>query len=160
MATAIIGGNEQQRKLLEEAVETFTRKLMPDVVDLDLEIELIRDLYRKEGVKGDMIVEDDDEETPNEFSIRLDSAMHHQALIKALAHEMVHVKQYVAGDLRDAGHKKVIWKGEKRIFDGHTYWDSPWEIEAYGREIGLLEHFVRYRRYQNKRWYRDLDYIR
>lgn len=160
MATTIIGGNEQQRKLLEEAVETFTRKLMPNATDLDIEIELIRDLYRKEGVKGDMIVHDDDEEVPVEYSIRLDSAMHNQALVRALAHEMVHVKQYVLGEMRDAGPKRVIWKGKKHVFDGYTYWDSPWEIEAYGRETGLLEHFVRYRRYQNKRWYRDLDYVR
>lgn len=158
MSLTIIGGTREQRKLLEQAVETFTRKLMPDAVDLDLNIELIRNLYKKEGVKGDMVVEDDDEEVPNEFEIRLDSAMHHQALIRALAHEMVHIKQYVYGEMRDAGPKRVIWNGKKHVFDGYTYWDSPWEIEAYGREIALLEHFVRYRRYHNKRWYRDLDY--
>jgi hypothetical protein len=158
MATMIIGGTASQRKLLKQAVDTFTRKLIPDVVDLDLTIELIRNLYRKEDVKGDMLVEDDDEEIPNEFNIRLDSAMHNQALLRALAHEMVHVKQYVRGEMRDAGHKIVVWKGKKHVSDGYTYWDQPWEIEAYGRETGLLEHFIRYRRYQNKKWYRDLDF--
>jgi hypothetical protein len=68
------------------------------------------------------------------------------------------VKQYVRGEMRDAGHKIVVWKGKKHVSDGYTYWDQPWEIEAYGRETGLLEHFIRYRRYQNKKWYRDLDF--
>lgn len=160
MSTTILRGNETQRGLVLQAVETFTKKLLPDSVDLDITVELVRDLYKKEGAKGDMLVEDDDEEIPNEFHIRLDSAMHNQALLRALAHEMVHVKQYVYGELRDVANKMVVWKGKKHICDGYTYWDQPWEIEAYGRETGLVEHFVRYRRYQNKRWYRDLDFVK
>lgn len=132
---------------------------MPRPVNFDVNIELIRDLYRKEYVKGDMLDESDDGETPKQFTIRLDSSMHIQAMLRALAHEMVHVKQYVTGEIVDDFLNTVKWKGKRYVCNGHTYWDQPWEIEAYGRETGLLEHFVRYRRYQNKRWYRDYDYI-
>ena len=158
MGTLILHGTAQQRALLVEAVDSFTRKLIPDSVDLEISIELIRNLYKKEEVKADMYVVDDDEEIPNEFEIRLDSSLNNIALLRALAHEMVHVKQYVYGELKDVSLKTALWKGQKHVMNGHTYWDQPWEIEAYGREIGLVENFIRYRRYQKKSWNRDYDY--
>jgi hypothetical protein len=159
MATVIIGGTPAQRKILTQAATSFLKKLIPgSESSLEIEIKLIRDLHRNEGCKGDLLVVDDDEKIPNEFEIRLDSSMNLQALIRALAHEMVHVKQYVLGELRDSGPKMVVWKGKKHVFDGYTYWGQPWEIEAYGRELGLVENFVRYARHQNRRWYRDFDY--
>jgi hypothetical protein len=154
----ILGGTEFERGLVKQAVDSYRKKLLPDAGSLDLTIFLITHLYRKEGVKGDVLCEDDDEKIPNEFTIRLDASMNPQALLCSLAHEMVHVKQYVTGEIRDVGGKNVVWKGKKHVCDGYTYWDQPWEIEAYGREKGLFENFVRYRRYQNRKWYRDFDY--
>ncbi len=60
----------------------------------------------------------------------------------ALAHEMVHVKQYVTGELVDTDGLNVFWKGElykdaKSANEDEAYWNSPWEIEAYGRERGM-----------------------
>ena len=61
--------------------------------------------------------------------------------LRTLAHELVHVKQYIMGDLtwRDKG---LLWKGEictaKYLTD---QLEAPYEIEAYGREKGLLVSF-------------------
>ena len=57
MGTLILHGTAQQRKLLVEAVDSFTRKLIPDSVDLEISIELIRNLYKKEEVKHGLSLE-------------------------------------------------------------------------------------------------------
>jgi len=63
-------------------------------------------------------------------------------VLKVLAHELVHVKQYIEGDLswREAG---LHWKGVNfNTFNLVDYYDLPYEIEAYGREYGLLVGFL------------------
>ena len=93
---------------------------------------------------------------PRDFKIYLD---HHQMdiddynrtlgdtewghrVLRTLAHELVHVKQYIRGELswRDAG---LLWKGvnhnPKNLLH---YYDLPYEIEAHGREYGILFGFL------------------
>ena len=63
-------------------------------------------------------------------------------ILKTLAHELVHVKQYVLGELRwrDAG---LMYKGINHEPDNlKEYFELPYEIEAYGREKGLLYGFM------------------
>lgn len=72
--------------------------------------------------------------------------------LETLAHEMVHVKQYAKNELSDdltlasrfanvpnAEHLYTRWKGElwKPKGKEDPYFDSPWEIEAFGRGSGL-----------------------
>ena len=52
----------------------------------------------------------------------------------SLAHECVHIKQYVCGEF-NAVKSRVS-------FQMDSYWDDPREIEAFGKEFGL------YRRYE------------
>ena len=64
------------------------------------------------------------------------------AILRTLAHELVHVKQYLVGDLtwRDKG---MLWKGEVFAPEYLTdHLETPYEIEAYGREKGLLVSFL------------------
>jgi len=63
-------------------------------------------------------------------------------VLKTLCHELVHVSDYVSGELtwRDRG---LLWKGE--WFDVKTmsdYFKLPYEIRAYGMEKGLLLSFL------------------
>ena len=63
-------------------------------------------------------------------------------ILKTLAHEIVHVKQYVLGELkyRDAG---LLYKGiNHEAMNLMDYFELPYEIEAYGREKGLLYGFM------------------
>ena len=68
-----------------------------------------------------------------------------KALLLDSAHELVHVKQYLNNELFDYKDGKARYKGE--IFplghanDEEAYYDSPWEIEAYGREYGMYKLF-------------------
>lgn len=67
-------------------------------------------------------------------------------VLKTLFHEMVHVKQYLQEEIKEDVYKdgSVLYNG-KKFKDADTsdleYWDKPWEIEAYGREIGLYKRF-------------------
>tara|TARA_Y100000034_G_scaffold129373_1_gene185693 strand:- start:34 stop:558 length:525 start_codon:yes stop_codon:yes gene_type:complete len=63
-------------------------------------------------------------------------------ILKTLAHELVHVKQYVMRELRwrDAG---LLYKGINHDPENlMEYFELPYEIEAYGREKGLLYGFL------------------
>jgi len=63
-------------------------------------------------------------------------------VLKTLAHELVHVKQYVMGDL-SMRREGLCYRGIH--YDVKTlteYFELPYEIEAYGREKGLLIAFL------------------
>ena len=62
-----------------------------------------------------------------------------------LGHELVHIKQYLNNEIFDYKSGDIRYKGS--YFDSsyseneELYYDSPWEIEAYGREQGLYMMF-------------------
>ena len=72
-------------------------------------------------------------------------------ILRILAHELVHVKQYLVGDLswRDKG---MLWKG--KIFAPEYLTEqlkTPYEVEAYGKEKGLLiSFFVKWKEIEEK----------
>jgi hypothetical protein len=62
--------------------------------------------------------------------------------MELLAHEMVHLRQYVTGQMvDDIFNTLVIWEGT--VYDACTdanswaYWNAPWELEAFSRQRGL-----------------------
>jgi hypothetical protein len=64
-----------------------------------------------------------------------------------LAHEMVHVKQYATGQVRDyvSDEGLVKWKGVHHDYQEavpETYWFAPWELEAYGMQVGLVQLYI------------------
>ena len=68
-----------------------------------------------------------------------------------LAHELTHVKQYLNGELFDYASGDARYKGkyyaepvrfEKEFStNDDLYYDTPWEIEAFGREWGMWRRF-------------------
>ena len=64
------------------------------------------------------------------------------AVLRILAHELVHIKQYVMGELKPSNTGFVY---NKTVYSPDTldeYFDQPFEIEAYGREKGLVFTFL------------------
>ena len=115
--------------------------------------------HHEEGGEA-MLSEDADRYRPRDFKVIID---HHQAeiddygrtrtdtewghtIIRTLAHELVHVKQYLVGDLtwRDRG---MLWRGVMFAPEYLTdQLETPYEVEAYGKEKGLLvSFFVKWR---------------
>lgn len=74
-------------------------------------------------------------------------------MFKTLAHEMVHLKQHAKNELRDVTkipkkgkiEKITLWQGQpwKPKKGEDPDYDSPWEIEAYGREVGLVNRYYK-----------------
>lgn len=141
-------GKRKEKKLLEEAARFFAAQLMdPRMIrNLTVDIEVRKDL----DVEGDC-VDEDGVRNPRWFTIGLKSQDINE-MIKVLGHEMVHVKQHAKNELQSGvmiaarGGLKMtsrwmgkIWKPKGK--EDH-YFDSPWEIEAYGREVGLYHKWM------------------
>tara|TARA_B100001559_G_scaffold320714_1_gene333852 strand:+ start:839 stop:1408 length:570 start_codon:yes stop_codon:yes gene_type:complete len=63
-------------------------------------------------------------------------------ILETLAHELVHIKQYLLGELTWK-HGKLLWKNQHYITDDLTeYFELPYEIEAHGRQRGLFLAFI------------------
>lgn len=152
MKISIFDTGPRNADKLEEAARFFASQLLHtrtvNKIELDIEIERTLD------VTGECISEDD-HKNPRYFTIRIKRAPIEE-MIKTLAHEMVHVKQYAKNELgkelalaRGGKGLRIVtrWQGEfwspKAKEDG--YWDAPWEIEAYGREVGLYHKWVQYK---------------
>ena len=75
-----------------------------------------------------------------EFLIELHPYISGKEILKALAHEFVHVKQYVYEELNE---QQTEWQGEPFDSDAVDYYELPWEIEAHGKEIGLFTNFAK-----------------
>lgn len=60
--------------------------------------------------------------------------------ITGLAHELVHVKQYLNKELLELPYG-AMWHGKVYPLDDIDYLDEPWEVEAFGREVLLMERW-------------------
>jgi hypothetical protein len=63
----------------------------------------------------------------------LDSRLGMDKLIHTLAHEMVHVRQIAKGQLAYDG-RKIFWKGQRVYPKRMSYYNHPWEIDAWRNE--------------------------
>lgn len=147
MQITVTNTTEKNKKILAEAATFFANILMdPRMVrNITLDIEVIKNL----DVEGECI-DEDGVKNPRWFTINLRDYGSRAiiTMIKTLAHEMVHVKQHAKNELRGGimiptrGGLKMtskwmdkIWKPKGK--EDH-YYDSPWELEAYGMENGML----------------------
>lgn len=65
--------------------------------------------------------------------------------LSVLAHEMVHAKQYALGELVEKG-RSSIWKGNiipDYLPNTKEYYFSPFEVEAFGMQVGLYRMYCR-----------------
>lgn len=76
---------------------------------------------------------------PREFLIEMHPWIGAKNIIKTLAHEMVHIKQFVNGETNETLSK---WKGTPIDSDNLDYYLHPWEMEAYSLEPGLFTKYV------------------
>lgn len=67
-------------------------------------------------------------------------------MMQCLAHEMVHARQFIRGELEAEG----AWKWKGRNADGYEYDNQPWEKEAYRLERELfLDCFPHHAEFKN-----------
>tara|TARA_R110001606_G_C14883458_1_gene591615 strand:+ start:54 stop:524 length:471 start_codon:yes stop_codon:yes gene_type:complete len=150
----VTGSGKTKRQMVESIAEYAIGLLMPRLKGkLDIRIELVACLKAKESIAGDCIWEDRSHK-PREFTIRVDSTQPRQDMLETVAHEMVHVKQYSRGELKDVARsiKYCRWNGKEINTSRTNYFDQPWEIEAHGREKGIFVRWLEQSKWKDVYW--------
>jgi len=138
----------------EIAVTWFAQRLLGKRlarnVSIDVQFEDDMDAY---GYAANM---DETERNPRIFELQINSKIPRKRQLEVMAHEMVHIKQMARNELRMKAGVKIfhdgtivrhdvgIWMGKEYLVNDDTYYELPWEIEAYGREIGLVRNFDKF----------------
>ena len=87
-----------------------------------------------------IIDEYNNQNKPRSFTIEINKNQSKMEILNAVAHEMVHVKQYAKGELKFHERRNLV-TFQREQYQDDDYWESLWEIEAYGREVGLYQKF-------------------
>ena len=85
------------------------------------------------------ILEYNNSRKAREFEIEIHSGIGAKDILKTLAHEMVHIKQYAYSETNET---LTRWRGMKVDSDTVDYWIQPWEVEAHGMEVSLFSRFA------------------
>ena len=113
--------------LVENCLQMFRNELKLQNSRYSLIVVPDRGMSVKDGIRGSVF-----KIAPAVIGMSIDTALDTERLIIALAHEMVHVKQYARGQITHGKNlNSKFWMGKK--FKGH-YYDLPWEVEAFSKE--------------------------
>lgn len=119
--------NSPTKMLIEQSLELYKRELKLVNSQYTLMVFTDRGMSRRDGMRGCVY-----KLGPRVIGMILDSALDMERLLITIAHEMVHVKQYARGQVKDSKNRKArYWLGKKVKAE---YFDQPWEIEAYSKE--------------------------
>ena len=131
----VTGGSKNQRKYAESMAAYCLKKFLPRHRTVNVEIKIKN--FGKDDSYGYCLQEDN-----RNYEIEVNRTVCMRDFLTTVAHEMVHVKQYVKGELVGAGEEDV------------DYWDRPSEIEAHGRETGLFIRWCEKERLAHLKWTR------
>ena len=127
----------------KDAMRFFGRKLLSENLYHKLNIKLVFEKFNSKQKEYAFCEWEFENNRAKDYIITVNNNLSKKETLLAIAHEMVHVKQYAKGELKDYLRvNKCKWKG--KIIDSDTvdYWDHPWEIEAHGREKGLYVKYL------------------
>jgi hypothetical protein len=145
----IYGKNEKlSREEIRSAIKFFVNKLIP----IEVADQLVLKVKNTDSFYNNSIIgycyQDERFDDNQHFIVEISNKISKQKQLNTLAHELVHVKQYALSEMQDYEDdaNKCLWYGKLYDFDegGDVYWESPWELEAYGRAIGLVEMHKKY----------------
>ena len=106
--------------------------------DINPEVEIsFRSLTNEQSVGGCVDLDDGEYEVDIKRSLKL------RDMLITLAHEMVHVKQYELGEMKQFSEAE------------YSYWDKPSEIEAHALESELFNSWVKENNLQDTKWVKD-----
>ena len=133
---------QNERKILKMATHYYASRLMSDRLSnsLQININVIKDFYAQNKILGEAFPTDERNTKQKNFVINLEWNKLGKKLLQCLAHEMVHVKQYATGELKFHERRNLV-TFQREQYQDDEYWESLWEIEAYGREVGLYQKF-------------------
>jgi len=123
-------------KTVKAAMGFYADYLMKKHAKVDVHIDFEKGFLKNQGNYADCVNDDG-----KEFTITVDADMGERSILLALAHEMVHVKQHVCDKFGFNSRKRMYRFAGEYYPEDMNYWDCPWEIEAFGRELGLYKMF-------------------
>ena len=133
MTGEINGIGKKRKHLIQNAILFMEEQLNLSDIVIDVEVS---NLFRNENAFGFCL-----SYTPTEFLIELDRTLDSYDLIETICHEMIHVKQYATGELKEDG-VSVVYKNCSYVLNNDD--SFPWEQEAYNNEKYYAELFLEY----------------
>lgn len=133
---AVNGGTKKERKIVEDAFLFALKELMPRKKNLDVEFTIRK--FNEDADGWHLFVD------RGEHEIDIAKGLSEEDLATVVFHEMVHLKQYERGQLKDNGIVKS-WNGEEYIYVFSTvdeYKQFPWEEEAYRVQEDLYTKWI------------------
>jgi hypothetical protein len=131
--------------ICKESIRFFGKKLLSDNLYHKINLKIDFKYFNKENKEYAYCEWEFNNHRSRDFIITIDRSLGKRNMLLALAHEMVHVKQYAKGELKDYLRvNKCKWLGETFDTDEIDYWEQPWEIEAHGREKGLYVKYLEF----------------
>lgn len=145
MLIKVYGSRSPRLKaMVRDAVEYAGQKLLSKRTRDSLEISV----KMKDGLHENVAEVEwlDDNVRPKMFEMSVDRSQSEMLQMICIMHEMVHIKQYATGELvqsmKDSKNNK--WQRNQWVDDTKVgYYDLPWEIEAHGREKGMLLEWMK-----------------
>ena len=126
-----------RKDLIEGCITVFMRELKLEKNKATLFVFSKKDLESETGAAGMVYPY-----AKGLITMDLDSKIKIDKLVQTIAHEMVHVKQIAKGQLY-YDKKKVFWKGKRYFPKRMSYYDHPWEIDAWRNEKFLASRVWR-----------------
>ena len=143
LITTIGSPNKTNILLCKKAVEFYGQRLLTSNLYSRISLELD---FNSEDMGKDIYGYCEwnfDNHRPKDFTITIHPNLNKKQTLLVLAHEMVHLKQYAKGEMKDYMRKhKVKFNNKIYNYEKIDYWEQPWEIEAHGREKGLYYYFI------------------
>ena len=150
MKIRIHGQNKNvTRKETRYATVWMLRQLMPKKVWSRLKIHMF---FRNEVRAGDdelaiaTTVPASSAPILRSFIVEMDNSLSRERQLRTLAHELVHVKQYALGEMRDImrNYKLEFVRFNDDMIDVNRikYKNQPWEIEANRKEYGIYRRYL------------------
>lgn len=158
-----VGGTAKQRQYCRDLVRFALPYLLKQnkIDQISIRIVITNHLSVNEDCYGVCYPMDiEGRGTPKRFSIHVDGSLLKRHLLTTLAHELVHCKQWVMGELgaKVSKTKKddydYTWLGLP-VDDNMNYWLHPWEIEAAGWERNLVELWIEHNGWKNQKWTKE-----
>jgi hypothetical protein len=134
MLTLYTSGYNVRKRRVEDAVRWFIQKYLPRH---HITIEILHRGLRREQAYGYCSVSGEIYR-PREFLIEVDPKLDLELYTKTILHELVHLRQWVQGTLKERRGKMLC---NDKTFDDLDYWEYPHEVEAhYLEEVYYLDY--------------------
>ena len=128
-----------KRKALMVAANFYAKRLKIEKHDVTLCICFKYDLTKTFSVYAQV-----DRINAKRINLEIDAKIHNDIALDILAHEMVHVKQYLKGELGEDSKGFQLWKGSQ-VEAGLSYTKQPWEREAMRKQVIMKYEYVDFR---------------